>query len=70
MCFSTEAVGVSPNCGTKAVDKSLNKPAKAHACWVGRVCLKKRQLIEADLAHSLSQRALDLRLFLSFYALS
>lgn len=47
-------IRVSPNPVPKAVDKSLNKPVKAHACWAGGVCLKKQQLLCSVQAHQFS----------------
>jgi hypothetical protein len=62
-------VCVSPNPVPKAVDKSLNKPAKAHACWAGGVCLIKQQLAGMARAQRTSPQGLVLRLFLWLRAL-
>jgi hypothetical protein len=48
----------------KAVDKSLNKLVKAHAWWLGGVCLKKQQLLCSVQARRFSLAFLFLRLFL------
>jgi hypothetical protein len=57
-----------PNPVPKAVDKSLNKPAKAHACWLGGECLKKQQLQGSLQARPMRLHALVLRLFLLLYS--
>jgi hypothetical protein len=55
-----------PNPVLKAVDKSMNKLAKAHACWRGGTCLKKQQLFCAVQTRQGSHLLPVLRLFLYF----
>ena len=61
---------VSPNTVPKAVDKSMNKRARAHACWDGGVCLKKQQLMDPLRTATMGACTADLRLFLLFRALA
>jgi hypothetical protein len=62
-----------PNPVPKAVDKSMNKLAKAHACWCGSMCLKKQHLFcsfqTRQGSHSLPVLRLFLFLLRSFDAL-